>query len=202
MKITISLSLPGGEREVFPLEIDSSATVSNVINQVRRSYHNTPYQSYILKLNGQNLNSTDKIISLDIDANSVFIMDYDAPGSHPPVRKQLRIPRRTDIDTDMKEPTDIQQRIETLRSLFPTGKAPDDETIKTALENSYWNLDRAVDYLLPTIDKTEDPLTQEDKDNIVKLKEINGSSAEEVIQIYFACDKKMELAQKLLAELA
>lgn len=200
MKIAISLNQPGCKRESFSLEIDSSATASKVINQVKNSYHNTPYQHYYLEYRGSRLNPTDKIISQDIDETSVFMMNYDRQESLPN-KRQLCIPRRTDIDPSMREPSDLQMRIESIRSIFPESEAPDDETIKMALKNSYWNLDRALDFLLPANEKSEEPLTQEDKENIIKIKKQNGNSVEEIIQAYFACDKKMDMTLILLSSL-
>lgn len=200
MKIAISLNQPGCKRESFSLEIDSSATASKVINQVKKSYHNTPYQHYYLEYRGSRLNPTDKIISQDIDETSIFMMNYDGPGSLPN-KRQLRIPRRTDIDPSMREPSDLQMRIESIRSIFPESEAPDDETIKMALKNSYWNLDRALDFLLPPKEKSEGPLSQEDEENIIKIREQNGNSTEEIIQAYFACDKKIDMTLILLSSL-
>lgn len=178
---------------------DHKTTVKQLIDRVRAD-NKIGNPNFSAKLNGTKLDGKKLIWSLGIKEGTIIHVYPESPASDPaPKVKRICIPRRTDIDTEMTAPSDIEERIQDLAALFPPGQVPDRETIYTALENSYWNLDRAVDYLFPPNEKPESTLTPEEKKDIIDLtKTGKGYSPETAIQVYFACDKNLEIAKNII----
>lgn len=184
-------------KKEFKYDYDPKTTVGDLINRVRED-NKIQNTNFGVQLDGRILKHNDLVSKLQLKDDSVILMNIEAAASAQPVRRRICIPRRTDIDSDMKRPPDIEDRINKLKSLFPPGQEPDNDTILTALENSYWNLDRAVDYLFPPNDKPESPLTAQQKKDIHELIEL-GYTPGIAIQVYFA-SSNLEQAKELLEQ--
>lgn len=185
-------------RKTKAYDCQPTTTILELINLVRKDYDisNTNFGA---QLDGKILKYTDKVGQLGLNNDSVILLNIEASASAQPMRRPIYIPRRTDIDSDMKAPDNLEDRISRLVALFPQGQAPDREIIITALENSNYNTDRAADYLLPPNEKTESPLTTDQKREIVELTKL-GYTPGTAIQIYFACEN-LDQAKALIITL-
>lgn len=189
IKMEVKVKFQGTNAKTY--NIDPQTTVGELIEKVKKD--NSQEKSNVAAiLDERKLNPSEIISQLHLKENSDILMYVEASHSAPPKRKRIAIPQRTDIDYDMKAPADLEDRISQIQQLFDgTDKVPDRETIITALENSYYNLDRAVDYLLPVTQKPESSLTEQEKKDIVHLSNL-GYKPGTAIQVYFQCNKDLQ----------
>lgn len=187
-KMEVKVKFQGGNAKSY--NIDPQTTVDELIEKVKKD--NSQQRSKVIAmLDERKLNPSEIVSQLQLKENSEILMYAEAFKSAPPTRKRIAIPQRTDIDYDMKAPDDLEDRIAQIEMLYEGAEKPSRETIITALENSYYNLDRAVDYLLPVNQKPESSLTEQEKKDIVHLSNL-GYKPGTAIQVYFQCNKDLQ----------
>lgn len=181
--------------------VNKTTTVRELIDMVRAD-NNISHNNIIAALNGFDLKPTDKLGQISFKEGNLIQMYVGAASSAQPIRRHICIPRRTDIEPEPIPDDELEAKIELLQSIFADSpeQAPDRESIIAALENSCYNVDRAIDYLLPPKEEAEYQFNDKQKKDIIELTKL-GYTPGTAIQVYFACEEELEPAKKLIVSI-
>ena len=95
------------KKEAKTYNASRTTTVKELIDMVKADY-NVPNANISAVLNGFKLKPSEKLSQISLKEGNIIQMYVEAAASAQPVRKRLCIPRRTDIDAEMKAPPDLE----------------------------------------------------------------------------------------------